>query len=379
MSASDLEARIGRLGEVLPAYSDDLRFAVRYIHDDPASSVTKSRLVLERLLLRVYVGETGREPRKAQLGDMLADNQFTRKIERRIVCRMHAIRDLGNLGPHGGTVQPCDAMRVLEDLCEVIDWYVSYQSGNVGRAPKLMLVEDLSAFPKGCVPILFAKHEGRPLGLGEAGDVVDRVLAFEHRLPDGLQLLAINPLAYASFEDLLHDVYTGFLTRRYGLYSYGRDWVLAKGSHYVTLLAVPWMWLREKRARALIDVIPGYPGLRTPLEDYGFAHVGEGRRPVWAVVDRGFENACGLFTLDEAVAQEAFESIMKSFAFTLSNHLALRLGPGCQVRAGAVRKLGELDPDRFPYKLVISPHWPCSADVLGEDAVIVIDHRPSDT
>jgi hypothetical protein len=71
--------------KALSAYSQELRLALRYIQPDAASSLTKSRVVLEKLLIRVYVIEMGQDPRKPLLGDMLAENQFTRRIKRRIL------------------------------------------------------------------------------------------------------------------------------------------------------------------------------------------------------------------------------------------------------------------------------------------------------
>ncbi len=129
MNGGDIEARVSRLEKALSRFASDLRLALQYVRSDAASSVTKSRLIMEKLLERIYVTEMGREPRKPLLGEMLADNQFTRKIERRILARMNAIRDMGNLGPHGEEVRPGDAVRVLEDLCEVIEWYAGRYAG----------------------------------------------------------------------------------------------------------------------------------------------------------------------------------------------------------------------------------------------------------
>lgn len=67
--------------------------------------------------------ETGHEPHRPLLGDMLADHQFTRRIEGRILSRMHAVRAMGNLGPHDhpDPVHLADAARALDDLCEILD------------------------------------------------------------------------------------------------------------------------------------------------------------------------------------------------------------------------------------------------------------------
>ena len=122
MAVHDLEDRVSRLEKTLSDFSEELRLALYYIQPDAASSLTKSRIVLEKLLFTVYTVEMEQWPRKPLLGDMLADNQFTRRIERRILSRMNAVRDMGNLGPHGEPVQPNDASRVLDDLCEILNW-----------------------------------------------------------------------------------------------------------------------------------------------------------------------------------------------------------------------------------------------------------------
>jgi hypothetical protein len=134
MGMQDLQTRVARLEQTISAFAAELQLAFRYVRPDAASSLTKSRVVLEKLLLQVYSLEMGREPRKPLLGDMLADNQFTKKVERRIVSRMNAIRDMGNLGPHGEAVEPNDAARVLDDLCEVLEWYLRRYTENVQTA-----------------------------------------------------------------------------------------------------------------------------------------------------------------------------------------------------------------------------------------------------
>jgi hypothetical protein len=124
MTTDELERRVNRLEKSFTELAEELRLALRYVRPDAGSSLTKSRLILEKILVQLYAAQTGREPKKPLLGDMLADNQFTRHIDRRMVSRMNAIRDMGNLGPHGEPVEASDAARVLEDLCEVLDWYL---------------------------------------------------------------------------------------------------------------------------------------------------------------------------------------------------------------------------------------------------------------
>jgi hypothetical protein len=124
MGVDDLEVRVLTLEKRLLSFSEDLRFALGYISSDARSSLAKSRVVLEQLLVQIYKLETSKEPRRPLLAEMLNDNQFTRKIERRVLSRMNAIRDMGNLGVHGELVEAREAGRALDDLCETLDWYL---------------------------------------------------------------------------------------------------------------------------------------------------------------------------------------------------------------------------------------------------------------
>src|SRR5438874_1916748 len=112
-----LEARVAELGTIL-------RSAIAYLSSDPASSLTKSRVILEKVLLALYRGAMKKEPSRPMIGDMLADKAFMGTIPRRIAARMNAIRDMSNLGPHGEEVDATDAIRVMRDLIDVLEWYV---------------------------------------------------------------------------------------------------------------------------------------------------------------------------------------------------------------------------------------------------------------
>ena len=58
------------------------------------------------------------------IGDVLVDKAFMATIPRRIAARMNAIREMSNLGPHGEKVDTTDAIRVMRDLIDVLEWYV---------------------------------------------------------------------------------------------------------------------------------------------------------------------------------------------------------------------------------------------------------------
>jgi len=119
-----IEIRVHELGKAFPDLANNLQHAFNYTQSDPGSSLTKSRMVLEQLLLDVYASEMGKEPKRPLLKDLLTDNQFTRKLDKRIVCIMDNVRNIANLGAHpGATPRPRDAWRTLDDMCEVLDWH----------------------------------------------------------------------------------------------------------------------------------------------------------------------------------------------------------------------------------------------------------------
>jgi hypothetical protein len=79
---------------------------------------------LEKLLLALYRDTMKKDPPRPMIGEMLSDKTFTASIPRRIVARTSAIRDMSNLGPHGGEVDATDTLRVTGDLIDVLEWYV---------------------------------------------------------------------------------------------------------------------------------------------------------------------------------------------------------------------------------------------------------------
>lgn len=116
-----LESRVAELGTFLQS-------AIEYLSSDPASSLTKSRVTLEKILLALYRGVLKKDPSRPMIGDMLADKAFMAMIPRRIAARMNAIRDMSNLGPHGEEVDATDAIRVMRDLIDVLEWYVVHHA-----------------------------------------------------------------------------------------------------------------------------------------------------------------------------------------------------------------------------------------------------------
>jgi hypothetical protein len=123
----NLESTVRTLAAAYPEHQEELRLAHADMRRDPRNSLTKCRMVLEALLVGMYRAEIGQEPRKPLLGELLKDNQFTGRFERRIVERMKSVHGLSNLGPHArpevGPVEPADAETALDGLCVVLLWH----------------------------------------------------------------------------------------------------------------------------------------------------------------------------------------------------------------------------------------------------------------
>ncbi len=119
-----LASKVSALEKRIDALSAYLQSALEYLETDPASSLTKSRIVLERILTTLFEHEMHRLPSRPMIGDMLADKEFSAKIPRRILARITSIKEMANLGPHGGDVESQDAVRVMRDLIDVLEWFV---------------------------------------------------------------------------------------------------------------------------------------------------------------------------------------------------------------------------------------------------------------
>ena len=121
-----IEDRIREIEEKLDILAEVIKKAVDYRQNDPKGSLTKSREVLEGIVLKLYDHLQQKKPKKNKrtLGFLLNNHQFEKEIPPRIFSRMKAVTDMSNLGPHANyEVYDKDAERVLNDLCDILDWY----------------------------------------------------------------------------------------------------------------------------------------------------------------------------------------------------------------------------------------------------------------
>gem|GEM_PF-1726104 len=105
------------------AVAGEFQKALGYAETDPSGSLNKTRIVLEAMLLDIYRREMGGDPKEKHIGVLLRDSQFTRKIDRMILCRIKTLIVLGDLGSRGEPLDAKDARYGLEDLFAVIDWH----------------------------------------------------------------------------------------------------------------------------------------------------------------------------------------------------------------------------------------------------------------
>lgn len=120
-----LSKQIQTLVKKIDNLADYLQSALSYLDSDPQSSLTKCRIVLEKILNRIYFYEMGKEHNKGMIGRILSDKDFSSKVPSRIRARMNFIREITNSGTHGEDVFEEDAIRVLQEIIFIVEWYVT--------------------------------------------------------------------------------------------------------------------------------------------------------------------------------------------------------------------------------------------------------------
>lgn len=141
---TQLSKQIEILEKKVESLADYLKSALSYLDSDPQSSLTKCRIVLEKMLNSIYFHEMGKEPNKGMIGNILFDKEFASKMPSRIRARMNFIREITNSGTHGEDIAGEDAIRVLQEIIFVAEWYVTnYDLYNSSRFETLQSAEIL--------------------------------------------------------------------------------------------------------------------------------------------------------------------------------------------------------------------------------------------
>lgn len=120
-----------KIVEVLNAYHDGcgsmLRKAHEYSSSDPNASIVKTRQLFEKVIISAYT-RIKHVPKRAAINSILCDSEFTSRLERRVLARMRHLQELGNIAAHGHEVISKDSIRALEDLHQVIKWFLADDS-----------------------------------------------------------------------------------------------------------------------------------------------------------------------------------------------------------------------------------------------------------
>jgi len=250
------------------------------------------------------------------------------------------------------------------------------------RMPRLSTVGTIRECPTGLIPVIVPTRRGacpNPYKFGHyvESDYFDCPLPQGTQiLPQGTQIVAAKIVDYPSVEAFIYDLYTNYLQEIYEPFTYGKDWVLAKASSYVTLLALPWQWLEHRRTRRLIEVVPNYRDMSTPSATFGLQLATyRGRRMVWMVIEEGFDNACGVFTSCDDVAADTWSPTTKALALMMSD---------CDYRSPDESKSGRgvfplhaLNPNDYKHKYVVIPyHRGSHDDKPPQNGVYVIPEDP---
>jgi len=125
-SLPELSRRVSRIERLLDEHGQvELQRALRYSTADPRGSLNKSRLVLELIVGDVY-RRSGGPATKKSLGEMISDPGLRAEVRsQRILGYIEFVQRFGNLGSHAGaTVFSSEALRALDALCEIVEWYL---------------------------------------------------------------------------------------------------------------------------------------------------------------------------------------------------------------------------------------------------------------
>jgi anti-sigma regulatory factor (Ser/Thr protein kinase) len=119
------EILLSHLGEENLPYREQIGLAIEYSSRDPASSLTKSRIVLELIVAETFEALVNEKPGTRPLENLVNHQGYREVVDRRILERMNSIRSMANMGAHClGRLRSSDSERVLVDLFEVLQWYL---------------------------------------------------------------------------------------------------------------------------------------------------------------------------------------------------------------------------------------------------------------
>ena len=119
-----------------PELADIAGFAERYVYSDTGSCLVKMRIFCEAVVAYLYRHYRLQKPYRANLVDMIADDQFTAAAPQRVANLLDLLRQLGNPGAHHGEPLQRNAHIALETAFDIAKWlYVHVDGGKIPDVP----------------------------------------------------------------------------------------------------------------------------------------------------------------------------------------------------------------------------------------------------
>lgn len=120
-----LEKRIKSLEKKSEDFDKILHLSLFYLESDPESSLSKTRTVLEKILIDCFIKEMGIPPKKKTIELIIGNTQFQRSIPKDILVAIRTVQGYGNIGVHHSTiVNSKTAYKAIFELIDVMEWYI---------------------------------------------------------------------------------------------------------------------------------------------------------------------------------------------------------------------------------------------------------------
>lgn len=113
-----------------PQLYEYAKFAEKYVHGDPHTSIMKLRCFAEQLVGILFRELDLPYDRNDSFFDKLTSNVFLEVVDESILQKLHAIRMLGNKAAHGKNASPKDALSLLYDAYLIGQWLFKTYSGS---------------------------------------------------------------------------------------------------------------------------------------------------------------------------------------------------------------------------------------------------------
>lgn len=116
-----VKARILILSQYFPEYANFLNKALNYALEDPSAGLLKSRQILEEICKNIWSKhETTPAP---SIFDIFNNQEIKSNTPKRVLNRIHSLRNICNIGVHGELVTSDDVLMSLNHLFVLLDWY----------------------------------------------------------------------------------------------------------------------------------------------------------------------------------------------------------------------------------------------------------------